>query len=401
MTPLLSPSEERPLVAHVIHRLAVGGMENGLVNLINHMSPDHYRHAIICLADSTEFKFRIESNDVAVIELNKAPGQDLGVHARLWKVLRQLRPDIVHTRNLAAIECQLTAALAGVRGRVHGEHGRDIYDLDGKNRKYNALRKAMRPFVRHYTAVSRDLENWLIHSIGIRPQRVTQIYNGVAADRFHPRSGPRPMIGPANFIEGDTFVIGTVGRMEMVKDQLTLVRAFIHLMNISDHARQHLRLVIIGDGSLRQPALDLLRSAKLETSVWLPGERDDVPELMRAMDLFVLPSVREGICNTILEAMASGLPVVATDVGGNPELVDEGITGSLTPASDPIAMAKAIESYIYNEQRVLEHGRSGRLKIQSQFTMRAMVAGYLNVYDSLSRKPLTASMKAGAISRST
>jgi sugar transferase (PEP-CTERM/EpsH1 system associated) len=176
-----------PLVVHVVYRFRVGGLENGLVNWINHMPPDRYRHVIVCLTRSTAFKTRINRQGVPLVELNKAPGQDLRTHQRFWGILRQLRPDIVHTRNLATLEFQVTSALAGVRGRVHGEHGRDVYDLDGTNIKYNILRRAVRAFVRQYIAVSRDLTQWLIDTVGVRSDRVTQIYNGVDMVKFSPR----------------------------------------------------------------------------------------------------------------------------------------------------------------------------------------------------------------------
>src|SRR5258708_5679912 len=181
----MTDSGRPPVVAHIIQRLAVGGLENGLVNLINHMPEDRYRHVIVCLADATDYSRWIRKKDVAVFALDQRQGHDFGVHRRLLKLLRRLRPAIVHTRNLAALEFQAIAALAGVPGRVHGEHGRDMYDLDGTNLKYNLLRKAVRPLVQRYTAVSVDLAQWLIDRIGIRPERGTQIYNGVDAEKFH------------------------------------------------------------------------------------------------------------------------------------------------------------------------------------------------------------------------
>jgi sugar transferase (PEP-CTERM/EpsH1 system associated) len=372
-----------PLIAHVIQRLATGGLENGLVNLINHMPEDRYRHAIICLADTTDYSRRIRKKDVAVFALDQRQGHDFGVHRRLLKLLRRLRPAVVHTRNLAALEFQVIAALAGVPGRVHGEHGRDMYDLDGTNRKYNLLRKIVRPFVQHYTAVSVDLAQWLIDRIGIRPERVTQIYTGVDAEKFRPRKGSRAQCAPAGFVTSNSLLVGTVGRMEPVKDQLTLVRAFIHLVQTSDEARKRLRLVMIGDGSLRSAAIELLRNAQMEDLAWLPGERDDVPELMRSMDLFVLPSLTEGISNTILEAMATGLPVVATRVGGNPELVEAGNTGELVPHDDPLAMAGAIDSFLRAPEKGFNHGKRGRNIVETKFSMQAMVTGYLKTYDAL------------------
>ena len=310
-----------PLVVHIIHRLAVGGLENGLVNLLNASASERYRHAIISLTGYTEFRSRIWKCDVPVFTLHKREGKDFRAYFRLWRLLRNLRPAIVHTRNLPALEFLSVAALAGIRGRIHGEHGRDMYDLDGSSRKYNLLRKTVNPFVSHYTAVSNDLTQWLGRLVG--NDRVVRICNGVDIHKFYPRVGPRLPVGPEGFVRPGTIVVGTVGRMETVKDQITLARAFLHLVQTDPEAREHLRLVMIGDGPLREESQKLLGVAGAGDLVWLPGERADIPEIMRVLDLFVLPSIAEGISNTILEAMASGLPVVATRVGGNPELVEE------------------------------------------------------------------------------
>ncbi len=371
-----------PLVMHVIHRLAVGGLENGLINLINYMPAKRYRHAIVSLTEHTDFRFRIRPN-VPIVALHKRHGQDFGVHWRFWQALRQLEPDIVHTRNLPTLECQIPAALAGVRGRIHGEHGRDIYDLDGSSFKYNLLRRALKPLTHRYTAVSANLANWLVQTVGVRPDRVSHICNGVDTGRFYPRNCSRCFPGPEGFASEDTLVIGTVGRMQTVKDQPTLVRAFVQLLATVPNAREHLRLVMVGDGPLRDESQELLRAAGAEHLAWLPGEREDIPEIMRALDVFVLPSLAEGISNTILEAMASGLPVIATRVGGNPELVIEGHTGMLVPAAKPVAMAEAIRTYITEGGKLVRHGHAGRNRVETHFSIEAMVKGYLSVYDSV------------------
>src|SRR5215475_7446651 len=372
-----------PLIAHIIHRLAVGGLENGLVNLINDMPPARYRHAIVCLTDYTDFRERIRDKHIPIVALHKAEGHDLGVYVRLWRVLHHLRPAIVHTRNLSGLEYLVLAAMARIPGRVHGEHGRDIYDLDGTSVKYNLLRRAIKPFVRHYIAVSVDLAEWLVHTVGIDSWRMTQIYNGIDVQRFTPRVGPRPPLGPEGFASQDTLVIGTVGRMHAVKDQLTLVRAFLHILVTVPQAREWLRLILIGDGPLLQEASQLIRMAGAESLAWLPGERHDSPDIMRALDVFVLPSLREGISNTILEAMATGLPVVATRVGGNPELVEEGHTGQLVPPSDSVAMAAAIEVYATDAAKRSRHGAAGRAAAEARFSLHAMVNSYLEVYGAV------------------
>jgi len=375
-----------PLIVHVIHHLGVGGLENGLVNLINHIPPERYRHAIICLKGYSDFHKRIARQDVEIVALDKREGHDPALYLNLFKTIRRLQPDIVHTRNLAALEGQIIAALAQVRARVHGEHGRDIFDLHGKNRKYNLLRKAIRPFVGHYIAVSKDLEGWLAETVGAAPSRVSHIYNGVNSVRFHPRSTRRADIGPDGFFTDDAFVICSVGRMVAVKDYASLVRAFLIMLEQHPESRKRLRLLIVGEGHARQECLDMLRAAGAESLAWLPGERSDIPELMRCMDLFVLPSLGEGISNTILEAMSCALPVVATRVGGNIELVQEGYTGELVPPAEPTVLAGTLLNYFNNPDLLSSQGQAARQQIENNFSMEAMTQGYLTVYDKILRR---------------
>jgi len=377
------PSNRPPLVAHIIHRLAVGGLENGLVNLINRTPLERFRHAVISLTNSTDFRDRIMRKDIPIVSLNRHDGLDFSIYGRLRKLLRRLRPSIVHTRNLSGLEYLIPAALAGVPHRIHGEHGRDMYDLDGSSFKYNLLRKALRPLVHHYVAVSCDLAKWLVNKVGIDAARVTQISNGVDLRRFSPHTSRRMPIGLDGFAPPATMVVSTVGRMEAVKDQLTLVKAFLYLLDIEPTARDRLRLVMVGDGPLRNSARELLAAAGADNLAWLPGERSDIPEIMRSTDLFVLPSLREGISNTILEAMASGLPVVATWVGGNPELVVDGETGLLVPPADPVAMASALRTYFLEASQLARHGEAGRKRVMAHFGIDAMVSGYLTLYDAV------------------
>ena len=144
-----------PLVVHVIHRLDFGGLENGLVNLVNCMPADRFRHAIVCLAGfEPDFRDRIQRSDVEVISLGKRPGKDLAPYARMWRVLRRLAPSVVHTRNLGTVDMQWIAAAAGVPHRVHGEHGWEASDPCGRNPKALRIRRACRPVIHLYVPMS-------------------------------------------------------------------------------------------------------------------------------------------------------------------------------------------------------------------------------------------------------
>lgn len=377
-------ASRRPLIAHVVYSFSVGGLENGVANLINRMPEEAYRHAIVSLTDaSPEFVARIERKDVGIHVLKKPAGHALKIYPRLLALFTRLKPAIVHTRNLAALEAVVPAWMAGVPVRIHGEHGRDVHDLDGSSRKYRILRRLYRPFVSKYIALSRDLEAYLRDGIGVPSSRIEQIYNGVDTARFHPAAGGRDPISGSPFNDPECRIVGTVGRMQAVKHQTNLARAFIIACRTDPEAARRLRLVMVGDGPLRAEAAGLLEEAGLSRSAWLPGERADIDAVMRGLDCFVLPSLAEGISNTILEAMASGLPVVATDVGGNGELIERGSTGSLVPADDPQALAEAILGYFREPARARRHGAAGRLLAERRFSLEAMVARYMGVYDRL------------------
>jgi len=372
-----------PLVAHIIYALGTGGLENGLVNIINRTPPERYRHAIICLTKADNFANRITLPGVQVIELEKKPGHDFGVYLRLWRVLRHLRPAVVHTRNLASLEMQsVTLALPGVR-RVQGEHGRDIHDLDGSNRKYNLLRKALRPLIHRYIAVSKDLQQWLRDTIHVPEQRLVQIYNGVDAEKFVPYSGGKPTGVPETFREEDTVVVGTVGRLAEVKNQSMLVEAIAELFSRSPHLRERVRLLLVGGGPLYGKLEQRIGQLGLTDIVCMTGDREDISALLQAMDIFVLPSLAEGISNTVLEAMATGLPVVATDVGGNPELVDDGINGHLVPVNDHMALARVLSDLVENESTRERMGEAGLERVRRTFNWDRAVDNYLSVYDAL------------------
>jgi sugar transferase (PEP-CTERM/EpsH1 system associated) len=383
---MTEPKPLPPLIAHVVYRFDVGGLENGLVNLINRIPPDRYRHVIVSLTESSAFEARLTQPGVHVIPLHKRAGNDWRLHGRLWKMLRQLRPAIVHTRNMPTLEYQITAWAAGVRARVHGEHGRDTYDLKGARPAYNVFRRMVRPLIHRYVAVSRDLERWLTTTVRVREDRLTQVYNGVDVNTFGPRPGARPPILPARFAPPGSVVFGTVGRLQTVKDQTTLARAFVELLRAVPGARDVARLVIVGEGPLRAECEALLRDAQALDLAWLPGLRTDVARCLHAFDVFVLPSIAEGISNTILEAMASGLPVIATSVGGNPELVADGSSGALVPASDPDAMAAAMRRYLDDRGLIDQHGAEGRRIATSRFALDTMVQAYLSIYDAVLAK---------------
>lgn len=357
-----------PLVAHIVFRFDYGGMENGVVNVINGLADAPFRHVVIALSEKTEFADRLREG-VPVFAIGKKPGKDFGAYLRLYRLLRRLGPAIVHTRNIGTLDCAFVAFLARVPVRIHGEHGWDVHDPDGTNPKYRMLRRMLQRFVHQFVTVSDDLRGWLCNSVGISANKVRHICNGVDTERFRP---------PSKSADQGAVTVGSVTRFSAIKDPLNLVEAFIELRKSGLAAR----LEMIGDGELYAQARAKLNETGLEDEAWLPGSRDDIPEQLRRMEIFVLGSLREGISNTVLEAMASGLPVIASDTGGNRELIVSGINGVLVPPGDRTALAGAIRDYLQQPERRRRHGIASRDRVLSQFALNTMVENYRELYRS-------------------
>ena len=372
----------RHLIVHVVHGFSVGGLENGLVNLVNRMPVQRWRHAIVSLTQvSGRFAERVQRSDVQFIELGKHPGHLVRDYPRLYRLFRDLRPTVVHTRNLAALEASVPAWAAGVPVRIHGEHGWSLQDPDGRRRRYQYVRRLYRPFVSRYIALSRHLEDYLERQVGVPAERISQLYNGVDTERFHPAPARAPIAG-CPFADPEDFIVGWVGRMDAVKDVPSLLRALARAAQIAPGAAKRLRLVLAGDGPMRPSLESLIRQQGLQDRVWLSGERSDIAEIMRGLDCFVLPSLGEGISNTILEAMATRLPIIATRVGGNSELIESGMTGLLVPPADSDALADALLSYFGDRATARRHARAAHRVAESRFSLTRMVADYCTLYET-------------------
>ena len=299
-----------------------------MVNLFNTLSPQRFRHTVVALTDYSDFRHRITAQPVDFHALHRAPGHGLGWAGRLWKLLRQLKPDLVHTRNLAALEAQFVAAAAGIRTTVHGEHGRDVFDLHGKNWKYNLLRRAARPLVSNYIAVSRDLESLAAHD---HRRAVAQAAPDL--QRRRQRKIPSSHRGAASVRPSREHCFrlgGAHGRGQ------GLPHADACLHPDGAPAARTGRACAPGHRRRRPGAFDLSRTAAgcWACPTW-PGCRASATILQTSCRCSTCSCCRprnEGISNTILEALASGLPVIATAVGGNVELVEAGVNGTLVQA---------------------------------------------------------------------
>ena len=372
-----------PLVMHVIHHLVTGGMENGLVNVINHMPPSTYRHVVVCVEDFSDFRQRIVRPEVEVVALHRSRIGAGRMRREIFGLCRKLRPAILHTRNLSGLDALLPARLAGVQRSVHGEHGWDIDDLHGDRWKPIVLRRLHSPLIDRYITVSKDLKRYLVERVGIRSSRVVQVCNGVDTDRFAPGLNEGLDGLPDSFRGDELVLVGTVGRIQPIKDQATLLRAFAELLWRQPELRSVARLVVVGGGPLLADLHALAGALGIEHQSWFPGAISDVPRVLRMLDIFVLPSLNEGISNTILEAMASQLPVIATAVGGTVELVPDGLAGSLFAPGDVAALATLLARYVDSTPLRRDHGRAARQVVVERHGLGAAVDTHRAIYDQL------------------
>jgi sugar transferase (PEP-CTERM/EpsH1 system associated) len=369
-----------PLICHVIHRFESGGLENGLVNLLNSSQLSGFRHSILCIEASGVFAERLLRDDIRIIELNRSTAGLTKMRLAIWRYCRDARPSILHTRNLSALDAQLPAKLACQPKIIHSEHGWDMRNVGGTPSKDSLLRRVHRPLTDHYIALSDEIAHYLYSSIKVKKKNVSTINNGVDTHRFTAPSvrGQKELL-PEKF-QSNCVVLGTVGRLDAVKDQKSLLYLLKRLRDESKSGTPEIKLVIVGGGPVRDELFSLTTQLDLTEHVWMPGVRQDIPELLQQFDVFMLPSLMEGMSNVVLEAMATGLPVIATDVGANSKLLEliDGV--GLYRVSDFEELVKQVTQLIYNPKLARDIGQNNKQRALHKFSLDAMTTAYAKVY---------------------
>ena len=370
-------------VLHILYSFDIGVLEKGITMLVNNASRK-FEHSILCMSASGDSKYLLNKN-IPIIEMHKPPGNSINSIIRLAKKIKELNPDVIHTRNWSGVDGIIAARMAGCKVVVHGEHGWGMDDPQGAHPKRRFARRWLSLGVMEFTAVSQQIKTWLEEDVRVfRP--VTQIYNGVDIQPLQgdqKADGLRRELGLAD----STLLIGTVGRLDPIKDQAGLIRSFLDV----HQQLPNCHLVLVGDGPERVNLEKLCVDG-----VHLLGMRSDVSSILQQLDVFVLPSLNEGISNTILEAMASGLPIVATTVGGTPELIEHESNGLLVEPGNYVGLAESMRRYLKSAELRNSHGSRNLEVINRKFSIKAMVAGYENVWERVSvqsAKPISRKAK--------
>ncbi|HWQ34609.1 MAG TPA: glycosyltransferase [Blastocatellia bacterium] len=375
-------NERRIKILHVLDSLAVGGTERMLISLVNRMDVERFEHLICCVSRLGEGAAQLRP-EVRCFDMGKGATRDLLMPRRIAALVQAERPDIVHTRSWAGVDgaiAQKLARLSVPRSRlVHSEHGRNLPWIHCEPLKSRVARRIVYHLADLVFAVSAELRDHFCRETGFSAGRMRVIPNGVEIARFD-RADPRGVREEFG-LAADDFVIGLVSRLNPTKDLLTLARAFARLRPGEPEAK--LKLLIVGDGSERTRLEEFAAREGLQRQIILTGTRHDVPQLLRAMNAFALSSLSEGLSGAVLEAMCARLPVVATAVGANPELISEGETGFLVAPGDDAAMAERLSRLMADREMAQRFGAAGRRRVEEHYSLDRMVRQYEQMYQSL------------------
>ncbi len=342
-------------------------MEKLLVEFARHADRERYQLHFICLESRGSLADEVEALGWPVEALGTRPGLRPGLILKLARLFRRLRINVVHTHNEAAC-LYATPAARLARGRVvvNTRHGQGVKPGTRPGRVFALVSRLVDSVV----CVSKDSAD-LASGLGISPHRIAMIWNGIDTERF-PVSGPCRQ-GPAIL----------VSRLSAEKDIRTLIQAVPSVLR----RIPQFRLRLVGTGACRPSLEELTAQLGLQQQVEFAGEKRDVAQELRQACMFVLPSLTEGVSLSLLEAMSVGLPIVATRVGGNVEVVEENRTGLLVSPGSPAALAEAIVTLASDPELSYRMGQEGRQRVEKSFDVRRMVRAYEQLYqDCLARR---------------
>ncbi len=377
----------RPLrIAHLLSSFLVGGQERVAHDLAARQRRDGHEVTVLALAaPDGPMAEELARAGVATRALVKRGGFDPTLPARLALFFVRSHIDVVHTHNPQPLIYGAPASrLVGARA-IHTKHGANLYG----GRQLALIRLAAR-LVDAYVAVSEVTARVARERREVAEARLRVIENGIDLDRFHPDGAARASARAELRIPPDAWLVGTVGRLSPEKDQALLLRAAAPLLD------EKARLVVVGDGAESGALEGLRRTLPAGRFIHLVGARRDVPRLLAALDAFALPSRSEGLPLVIPEAMATGLPVVATAVGGVPSVIDQGATGFLVPPGDEPALRERLA--VLRADRALGRvlGARGRTVALERYSAERMARDYLALYQAALRPARERVLHSGA-----
>ncbi len=369
------PADQKIRIAFLVHTYGFGGLENMVTNLVNHLDPDRFESTIISFAPLKPLNNRIDTNHVRVLSLNKRGGNNPILIYKVCQLLKNIGVDIVQTHNWGtALEGILGAKLAHVPAIVHAERG----TIEGKKRNI-ILQRFLWGLAKQVLSVSEAHRKKVTAIVGFPHGQIKAIVNGVDTERFSPKPEIKNEVRAKLGLKKDRICIGTVGSLRPVKNQMLLINA----CKVVFSRFEHVEVLIVGEGPLKTQLMQTVASLGFSERIHFAGSQSNIPEILNALDIFVLPSLSEGMPNAVLEAMACGLPVIATAVGGVPEVIDNPRDGIVIDSQDEEALVSALTHLLENKDSRAEMGTQGRLRMLKHFSLKKMVRTYETLYQDM------------------
>jgi len=350
----------------IILSLEIGGMEQLVFDLITNINKNKFNIKVICIHSLGPIAEELKSHGIQVVKIDTmVPLVSFLFPYNLIKEIKEFKADIIHVHSGCWHKAAMAGWLSGVKKIIYTEHGRYFPESN----KLVLLDNIFSRITTNVISVSENLATYMHDVIGIREKKITVIINGINVDKFIPSRDSSRLIVRR---------IGIIARLAPVKDIATLIRAMRTVVD----AYPDVQLDIVGDGPERASLEELTKELILDASVIFHGFRRDIPEVLSFIDIFVLSSISEGTSITLLEAMAAGKPVVVTNVGGNPAIIEDGVNGFLMPSQDPELMADAIIRLIIERETRRKMGEANIRKVEQQFSIHAMARQYEDCYES-------------------
>ncbi len=364
-------------IMFITFSLDVGGIETLILEICRRIDRQKYQPFVCSFFENGRLEPEFKNLDIPVYTVQKSDGLDWSLSFRLVKLFKELEVDIVHTHNPSVwLYGGIAAKLAGVP-LIHTAHTPSDYRVE----RWGKIEKVLSWFTDRVTSVSISVGEFMIQKEGIAREKVLVIQNGVKLEDYEVQVNRDEKRRELGLFEND-FAFINVARFFPNKDHSTLLKAFAKVVKEIPEAK----LLLCGEGPLKEDLLRETEALKISGCVKFLGNRRDIPQIHRAIDAFVLSSIKEGLPIVLLEAMASGVPIITTDVDGNPEAVAHNETGLVVPARNPEALAKAMVEMRRDPARARAMGEKGKARVKELFTFEKMVNAYYKLYDEISQK---------------
>jgi len=373
--------DDRPVICQVLHSLDIGGAEVLAAGMARELS-DRYRFVFACLDDEVGVLGKeFEERGVPMRIFDRQPGVDWKCSFRLAAFFREHKVQIVHAHQYTPFFQSMLARLAYRRPPiVFTEHGRHF--PDSRSSKRVAVNRALLRSDDRLIGVGESVRRALVDNEGLPEKRTETIYNGVPLKNFQAVNGDGQVRRTAQrelSIDDAEFAIVQVARLNSLKDHATAIRTLKRLRDDQVPAK----LILVGDGEERAALEQLVADQTVENDVVFLGARSDIPRLLASADAFLLSSISEGIPLTLIEAMGAGVPIVSTDVGGIPEVIEHGVSGLLASAGDTETLATHLKSLWQNPEQRSQLAENGCKRAVERFSLEQMHRQYVDVYEQV------------------